>query len=121
MFAVLGLIVLLLVSALFMRKDYAIAREVVINQPNDRAFNYLKILKNQENFGSWFLLEPKMKKDFSGTDGTVGAILSWESDNMQVGVGEQEIMKITPNKRLDLELRFKVPFVAKDNPSRCDC
>lgn len=115
LFVVLGSIVLLLVSGLFMRKDYAIEREVVINQPTDSVFNYLKLLKNQEKFASWFTLEPDMKKSFSGTDGTVGATLSWESDNMQVGVGGQEIVKITPGKRLDFELRFTAPLEAKDD------
>lgn len=115
LFVVLGLIVLLLVSGLFMRKDYAIESEIIINQPNDSVFNYIKKIKNQEKFGTWFKVDPTMKKSFSGIDGTVGAIMSWESKNMQAGTGEQEIMKITPNKRLDLELRFKAPFDAKDD------
>ncbi len=114
LFVVLGLFLLLFLSGLFMRKDYSIEREVIINKPNDSVFSYIKLLKSQEKFGSWFLLEPKMEKNFSGVDGTVGAILSWKSDNMLVGVGEQEIVKITPSKRVDFELRFTKPFEAKD-------
>ena len=55
-----------------------------------------------------------MKKHFSGTDATIGFVAGWKSDNEQVGVGEQEIVKISPT-RIDYELRFKEPFEATDN------
>jgi hypothetical protein len=56
-----------------------------------------------------------MKKTFTGTDGTVGAIAGWDSKDKNVGVGEQEIKKIVEGKRIDFELRFKVPFESTDN------
>jgi uncharacterized protein YndB with AHSA1/START domain len=115
LFVILGLIALALVVALFLPKDYAVEREIVINQPKDSVFNYIKLLKNQENFSVWSKMDPNMKKTFSGVDGTVGAISTWESENEKVGVGEQEIKKITPGERIDFELRFKAPFEATDN------
>ncbi|WP_418262740.1 SRPBCC family protein [Flavobacterium faecale] len=115
LFAILGLIALALVVALFMPKDYAVEREIIINQPKDSVFNYVKYLKNQDHFSVWSKIDPEMKKTFSGTDGTVGATAGWESNNEKVGVGEQEIIKITDGQRIDMELRFKVPFEATDN------
>jgi hypothetical protein len=55
-----------------------------------------------------------MKKTFQGTDGTVGFVSAWKSENPDVGVGEQEIMNIVEGKRIDYELRFFEPFEATD-------
>lgn len=110
LFTILGIIALALIVALFMPKQYAVEREVVINQPKDTVFNYVKYLKNQDNFSVWSKTDPNMKKTFTGVDGTIGAIAAWESDNEEVGVGEQEIINIAEGKQIDFELRFKVPF-----------
>jgi len=55
-----------------------------------------------------------MERTYTGTDGTVGFIASWKSDNKQVGEGEQEITSIEEGVRIDFELRFKTPFEATD-------
>jgi hypothetical protein len=113
--ALLTIVVLLLVAGLFMTKDYAVEKEILINKPKDTVFNYVKYLKNQDNFSVWNQKDQAMKKTYSGTDGTVGFIAGWDSKDKNVGVGEQEIKKITNGERLDLELRFKVPFESTDN------
>lgn len=115
LFALLATIALALVVALFMPKEYSVEREVTINQPKDSVFNYVKYLKNQDNFSVWAKKDPYMKKTFTGVDGTVGAISAWESNDKNVGVGEQEIKKITEGEHIDFELRFKIPFEATDN------
>ncbi|MBB1268218.1 hypothetical protein [Shewanella sp. SR44-3] len=53
-----------------------------------------------------------MNKTYRGVDGEVGFVSAWASENPDVGVGEQEIIKITPNERVDFELRFLSPFEA---------
>lgn len=108
--ALLAIIALVLIIGLFMPKEYAVEREVVINKPVDSVFNYVKYLENQNEFSVWANIDPKMKSTFKGTDGTVGAISAWESEVKEVGIGEQEITKITEGKRLDFELRFKEPM-----------
>ena len=59
-------------------------------------------------------MDPDMKKSYSGTDGTVGFVSAWESDDKNVGKGEQEIVKITDSERIDYELRFLEPFEATE-------
>jgi hypothetical protein len=115
LFSILGIIALALIVAFFMPKEYAVEREVIINQPKDSVFNYIKYLKNQDNFSVWAKTDPNMKKTFSGVDGTVGAISAWESSDENIGVGEQEIKKITEGKLIDFELRFKSPFEATED------
>lgn len=106
-----GLIVLFLLIALFAKKEYHIRREIVINQPKQQVFNYLKMLKNQDNFSKWVMIDPAMQKNYRGTDGTVGFIYAWDGDK-KAGKGEQELKKITEGERLDIEVRFERPFTS---------
>jgi len=110
-----GIIILILIVAAVSPKDYAVEREVIINKPAAEVFNYVKYLKNQDNYSVWATMDPNMKKTFKGTDGTVGFVSAWESDNKEVGKGEQEIMKIDEGNRIDFELRFMEPFEATDD------
>ena len=99
-----------LIIALFVKKEYSIQREITINKPQQEVFNYVKYLKNQDNYSKWVMTDPAMKKDFRGTDGTEGFVYAWDSKDKNAGKGEQEITKITEGKRLDIEVRFEKPF-----------
>ena len=110
LYIVLGIIALFFIVAAFAPKDYSVVKSVEINQPKDVVFNYIKYLKNQDNFSKWANIDPDMKKTYRGTDGTVGFVSRWESEHEQVGIGEQEIMKIEEGKRVDYELRFEKPW-----------
>lgn len=110
-FIVLAVIIAIpLVIALFVEKNYAVEESIVINKLKSEVFDYLKHLKNHDNFSKWAKMDPNMEKTYTGTDGTVGFISAWESDHESVGAGEQEILKITEGERLDFELRFLKPF-----------
>jgi uncharacterized protein YndB with AHSA1/START domain len=98
-----------LVIALFVDNNYSITREIVINKPRQDVFNYIKFLKNQEKYSKWVMMDPNMKKEYRGTDGTVGFVYAWNGNN-QAGEGEQEIKSIQEGEKLDLEIRFKRPF-----------
>jgi len=37
-------------------------------------------------------------------------VTTWDSENKNVGKGEQEIKKISEGERIDLEIRFEKPF-----------
>ncbi|HRB79300.1 MAG TPA: hypothetical protein PKY86_03745 [Niabella sp.] len=71
LFFVLGFLVLiLLVVALFVSKDMKANREIVINKPKAEVFNFIKMLKNQNSFSKWGKMDPNMKIEYRGTDGT---------------------------------------------------
>ena len=110
--AIAGLIVILLIVALFTKKEYGVIREVTINKPKSEVFEYVKLLKNQDNFSVWANRDPQMNKDYRGSDGTVGFVSSWDSKMKDVGKGEQEITKIADGERIDYELRFIEPFAS---------
>jgi hypothetical protein len=99
-----------LIIALLMKKEYGVIREVVINKPKSEVFNYIKYLKNQDNFSKWATMDPNMKKEYRGEDGAVGFVSAWDSEQKNVGKGEQEIKKLIEGERIEYELRFIKPF-----------
>lgn len=109
LFIIAGIIVLLLIVALFSKKEYHISREIIINAPKQKVFDYLKHLKNQDSFNKWVMVDPDMKREFKGTDGTVGFIYAWNG-NKKAGEGEQEIKSISEGKHIETEIRFIRPF-----------
>jgi len=109
-----GLVAMVLITALFIDGKYAVEREVSIQKPKTEVYNYVKYLKNQDNYSVWAKADPAMKKDFTGEDATVGCVASWDSENPDVGKGEQKIIKITEGERIDYELHFIEPFESTD-------
>lgn len=106
-----GIIAAILVIAILMRKKHYVNREIIINAPRQKVFDYLKLLKNQDNWNNGAMTAPDRKKEFKGTDGTVGYIYAW-SGNKKAGEGEKEIMNIIEGKRIETEIRFVKPMSA---------
>ena len=107
---IVGLIALLLIIALITPKKYTVTRSIIMNHPRGVVFDYARMLKNQEKYSVWVMRDPNINIVYTGTDGTVGAMSSWTSENKNVGVGEQEIKKIQENESIEVEIRFKKPF-----------
>ena len=110
---VLIIIAIPFIIALFSARQYTITRTILINRPQQVVFDYSKILRNGELYNKWVMTDPVMKKTFTGSDGTVGFIYAWESENKQVGKGEQEITQIIESEKISSEVRFIQPFTGK--------
>jgi hypothetical protein len=104
-----GIIALLLIIALFMKKEHYVNREIIINAPRQKVFDYLRLLKNQDEFNEHAMVAPDRQREFKGTDGTVGYIYSWKG-NKSAGEGEKEIKNIIEGKRIETEIRFVKPM-----------
>ena len=109
--ALASFIALLLIIALFTSKGYYIQCEISINAPFQKVFDYIKHIKNWDNFNERAVADPSKKNEFKGTDGTVGFIYAW-SGNKKVGEGEKEIKNIVEGKKIETEIRFVKPFTA---------
>jgi len=105
---ILALIGLFLLAGLFIDKQYTVTHSLTINKPQEEVFNYVKMLKNQENYSVWVMADPNIKLKYEGVDGTVGAKSSWDG-NDDVGAGSQTITKMT-NERFDVDLHFIRPM-----------
>ena len=108
--ALIIIVVLFLIIGFFTKKDYSVGREIIVNKPKAIIFAYLKLLKNQNKFSVWGSMDPNMRTEYTGIDGTEGFVSAWDSENKNVGKGEQEIQKIVEGERLDYEIRFIRPF-----------
>ncbi len=108
--SLLAIVVLVLIAGLFVKKEMHAEREVVINKPKGEVFSYVKLLKNQNDYSKWGTMDPAMKKEFKGTDGTIGFVSAWESQNSEVGKGEQTITAIKDGERIDYDIHFIKPM-----------
>src|ERR1044071_3254318 len=106
-----GILVLLILMGLLTNKQVDIEDTITINKPIGEVFNYISHIKNQDNYSAWNMMDPDMKKEYSGTDGQVGFVYKWDSNKKKnVGAGEQEIKSIVPGKSIEMELRFLRPM-----------
>ena len=104
-----GIIFLSLIIALFMKREHYVKREILINAPQQKVFNFLRLLKNQDKFNKWAKADPDRKWEYKGIDGTVGFIIAWNG-NKKAGEGEKEIMSIIEGKRIETQIRFVRPM-----------
>src|SRR5436190_23452647 len=74
---VAGMIALLLIFGLFMRRQHYVKREIIIHAPRQKVFDYIKLLRNQDEFNKHAMAGPDRNREFKGTDGTIGYVYSW--------------------------------------------
>ncbi|WP_298153209.1 SRPBCC family protein [Flavobacterium sp.] len=101
------LIVLLLIVAIFIPADYTVTRMSTVNRPKQEVFDYVKSLKNQEQYSVWVMEDPKIQVTYTGVDGTVGSSSAWKSEKM--GEGSQTITAVS-NDKIEVDLNFIKPM-----------
>ena len=104
-----GIVLLVIILGIVAPKSYEVSRSIDVKQNIYKTFEYLKSLKSQDEWSPWGKRDPNMKKEFTGTDGEVGAISKWEG-NKEVGSGEQEVTNIVDKQIIESQLRFLKPF-----------
>lgn len=104
-----GIIALMFFIGLFTKREHYVRREIIINAPLQKVFDYAKLLKNQDEWNKNAKGDPNKKEEFKGTDGNVGFIIAF-SGNKNVGEGQKEIMNIIQGKRIETEIRFVKPM-----------
>jgi hypothetical protein len=113
---IISLIALLLIIALFVPNDYSVSVSTTINKPKKVVFDYVKMVKNQENYSIWVMQDPNVKMIYEGVDGTVGFKATWDSKDDNVGAGSQQITAISED-RIDVDLHFERPMKGDDKAS----
>jgi hypothetical protein len=106
-----------LIGAFFMQRDFVVQRSVVIAKPLAEVFDYLRHIEHQREYSVWAKADPEAKWSSAGNDGEQGYVIGWASEDSNVGVGEQEIITIVPDARIDTEIRFTEPFVSRSSLS----
>ncbi|HEY6163082.1 MAG TPA: SRPBCC family protein [Bacteroidia bacterium] len=106
-----GILVLALLTAFLMKKQHYVKREIIINAPAQKVFDFLKFLENQDKFNKHAMAGPDRQREYKGTDGTIGFVYSWKG-NKSAGEGEKEIKDLVEGKRIEMEIRFVKPMKA---------
>lgn len=101
---VITVFALLIIIAQFLPDKYRVERSTVINAPADKVFTEISNLKNWDHWSPWTEKDPKMRIDYSPTDGAVESYMQWASDIN--GVGKLTITNMVPNEHLDYNLKF---------------
>lgn len=111
---IIGIIVAVLITVVIVigltgEKTYDIKRNAVINAPASKIFYVISHYSEFPKWNPWRELDPNMKTNLEGTDGTVGAKYSWDG-NDQAGSGYLLITKLEGEKYMEQELHFLKPF-----------
>jgi effector-binding domain-containing protein len=102
----LALIALLVVVAFFLPRTTKLARTISIAAPPAAVFDRVNTFQGFNEFSPWFELDPKALYQWSGPERGVGARMTWESSNSQVGKGSQEIIASEPYRHVVTRLDF---------------
>ncbi|KAF5061440.1 hypothetical protein DSECCO2_315400 [anaerobic digester metagenome] len=60
---ILALVALMLIVAVFVRKEYSLEHEITVNKTKSEVFDYARYLKNQDNFSVLSLKDLNMDKN----------------------------------------------------------
>lgn len=111
----IGIVVLIIIAipliiALFVSKEANYSKSIAINAPVHVVWENVNSLEDLDKWSPWNDKDPGMKKEWTGTDGTVGASQSWVSDVEGVGTGSQTISNIEAPNLIETDLKFYEPY-----------
>jgi hypothetical protein len=88
-------------------------RSGLIQAPADKIYPYIRHFKNGALWNPFAQKDPNMKSTFSGVDGQVGAIMTFDG-NREAGAGQLEILQLDPPHSVDIKLTMTSPFHAEN-------
>ncbi|RNL54103.1 SRPBCC family protein [Pedobacter jejuensis] len=108
----LGIIVVLaiiiLVGGMFLPKTYSVSRSSTINAPDSVIYKNIADFNEFYKWNPWAKMEPTAKVSFAGTPEQPEHLYAWVGK--EIGSGQMKIIKVEPNKQVDIDLLFKEPF-----------
>jgi len=107
LFALIGVIVLLLVVAIFLPSEYNVSRSIQINQPDSVVFEKVVNFNYRASWDPWLSMDPDARTTISGPVGEPGSTWSWEGK--ETGKGRMTIMKVEENRLVQSKLEFLEP------------
>ncbi|MEC5166313.1 hypothetical protein RCH18_002052 [Flavobacterium sp. PL11] len=113
MTVILIIAIAVIVLGSYLKNDYLIVREIRINKPKQQIFNYIKLLRNQNEYSYYNRKDPNAVKSYSGIDGEVGFTYSWSSKINSIGTGTQTISKIVEGEEMCCNIKFTKPLPLK--------
>ncbi|MHA4847157.1 SRPBCC family protein [Flavitalea antarctica] len=106
---ILGIIVLILVAAIFAPKTVHLEREITINTTPEKIWPLVANFRNHTKWSPFIKRDPNVVLTYEGRDATVGSVYAWEG-NSEVGSGRQTMTKLEEPVRVESHLNFIEPF-----------
>ena len=101
------LIVLGLVAgSFFLPSTSEVERSVTINQSPEKVYSIVNNLSRFNEWSPWHGIDPDTRYEFSGPQQGVGARMTWNSEDKNVGSGSQEIIESVANEKVVVALDF---------------
>jgi uncharacterized protein YndB with AHSA1/START domain len=106
-----ALLAVLLLVILTRPATYSVVRKAKVAAPPAEVYARLADFHRWEAWSPWAKLDPSMRTDFSGSDGTPGASYHWIG-NDKVGEGRMTVLQTSPPERVVIKLEFMKPFAS---------
>ncbi len=110
--SVFALLALVVAAALLLPRSIIVERSETVQAPASTVFPYVRYFERRQSWSPWRDLDPAMKAQIVGPDGLAGTVHRWDG-NDQVGSGEEEIVGMEENHRVDTLLRLRGPFTVQ--------
>lgn len=88
---------------------FHVERSASIAAPPDTVYAHVVSFQGWHAWSPWEKLDPTMKLEAAGEDGSVGSSSSW-SGNDKVGAGKMTLTGVEPPSRVSMRLDFLKPF-----------
>ncbi len=105
-----ALVALLLLIAAFLPKEYQLEKEVVVDATPAQVYPFVQTFEKRGEWYPWYRRDPNMERSLEGPDGEVGTISSWKGEPETVGSGQQKLVRLEENQRVETEITFTEPF-----------
>lgn len=104
----LAFLLIIVALGLIAPKDFHVERTVTIDASKAEIFPHVKSFAKQEAWSPWARRDADLVQKLEGTDGAVGAKMSWDSEKS--GAGQQVVTEIVENETMKTDLTFTKPF-----------
>ncbi|SDZ88891.1 SRPBCC family protein [Microbulbifer marinus] len=103
---ILIFLALLVLAGFLFPREVTLERSVYIAKPPQAVFPYVNNFRNFNSWSPWYQLDPNTQYEYSGPEEGLGAVMSWNSDNPNVGNGSQTITASEPYSLVRTDLDF---------------
>lgn len=103
---VLAIVAIAVVSVSVMSPRSHMERSTIIQAQPAAVYEELISFQNFNTWSPWSTIDPEAKYTFEGPPSGVGAKMSWESDNENLGDGSQWIIEAQENRRVKTGMQF---------------
>ncbi len=100
----------LFVVAFFIDSNYSVEESILIEKNKLEVFDYIKYLKNRNQYAYQPDLAQKIKTKYKKKDGRVGFTAIWKSESRDVESRKQKIVNIEYGKSIDYDVHILAPF-----------